>query len=132
MQSKERRNAQNAYMPPRERTNADVLPSAPTRASSTQFPHWAAKLRSVSKLYSAQMNASHFLFTFDLPLSPKKTEKKKRGGVGGGGEPDRGRGREEEERRGKMGGRRAPPPSLSISPLSLSLLFLLLSLEGET
>lgn len=91
MQSKEWRNAQNAYMPPRERTNADVLPSAPTRASSTQFPHWAAKLRSVSKLYSAQMNASHFLFTFDLPLSPKKTEKKKRGGGGrsqteGGGE----------------------------------------------
>lgn len=121
---------QNAYMPPRERTNADVLPSAPTRASSTKFPHWAAKVRSVSKLYSAQMNASHFLFTFDLPLSPKKTEKKKRGG--GGEKPDRLRGREEEERRGKMGGRRAPPPSLSISPLSLSLLFLLLSLEGET
>lgn len=89
MQSKEGRNVQNTYLPPRERTNADVLPSAPTCASSTKFPHSAAKLRSVSKLYSAQMNASHFLFTFDLPLSPKKTEKKKRGGrsqTEGGGE----------------------------------------------
>lgn len=31
--------------------------------------------------YDAQMNASHFLFTFDLPLSPKMTEQKEERGV---------------------------------------------------
>lgn len=118
MQSKEWRNVQNAYMPPRERTNADVLPSAPTRASSTKFPHWAAKLRSVSKLYSAQMNASHFLFTFDLPLSPKKTEKKKKEGGGGEARQREGeRGRREERKNG--GPASSSSFSLHISSLSL-------------
>lgn len=87
------------------------------------------------------MNARRFLFTFDLPLSPPKNDRAK--GLEGvekggerweeGGNPDRGKeggkkGRGEEKRRGW----RAPPPSPSISPLPLSLLFLLLSLGGET
>ena len=75
------------------------------------------------------MNASHFLFTFDLPLSPQKPEKKER--KGRGGEARQREGREGEERRGKMGGWRAPPPSLSISPLSLSPSFFSFCLSKE-
>lgn len=84
------------------------------------------------------MNASYFLFTFDLPLSPYKPEKKaiffKKKGVGWWG-ADRGSGGgrvgQKEQERGKMGGRGAPPLSFFISPLSLAP-FLLLSLEGRT
>ncbi|XP_054896070.1 uncharacterized protein LOC129366316 [Poeciliopsis prolifica] len=86
------------------------------------------------------MKASHFLFTFDLPLSPHKPdkkeknikkEKKERGeevvrGLQTGGETER-----TKEEKGKMGGREAPPLFSSISPLSLTP-FLLLPLEAGT
>lgn len=106
----------------------------PSPQSFTAFPNFITRTA----------NESHFLFTFDLPLSPpplrkkagerkRQKERKQERLVGGEVKPDgwgwRWGG---EERRGKMGGRRAPPPSLSISPLSLSFLFLLLSLAGGT
>lgn len=83
------------------------------------------------------MNTSHFLFTFDLPLSPKMTEQKEERGVKKkeregrrGGKPDRGRG-ERKERRGEKerknwgGVREGGQLLLLLSPylLSLSLYF---------
>lgn len=66
------------------------------------------------------MNVSHFLFTFDLPLSPQKPEKKERKGERGG-KPDRGRGEREKRGEEKWG---AGELLLLLSPylLSLSLL----------
>lgn len=105
----------------------------PPLGSRSFTPH-THKHTHVHKLfYDAQMNASHFLFTFDLPLSPKMTEQKEERGVKKregrrGGKPDRGRGKErkeEERRRGKTGGAGGGQLLLLLSPylLSLSLYF---------
>lgn len=62
------------------------------------------------KLYTVQIKASHFLFTFDLALSlPEALEGEKAVQK----RPDRGR----EVRRGKMGEHRSSSPALSLSPL---------------
>lgn len=113
------RTCRKTYMPPREHTRR----RRPAHIHFLQKSSLARQpnLHSISKLYSAHKNASHFLFTSDLPLSPKKTAKNEKKEKWGGA--DRGRGREVKERRGKMGGRQAPPPSLSPYLLSLSLSF---------
>lgn len=83
------------------------------------------------------MNTSHFLFTFDLPLSPKMTEqkeergvkKKERGKVGGEESQTEGGGKKGKKRREgeeKLGGvREGGQLLLLLSPylLSLSLYF---------
>lgn len=51
-------------------------PSAADPSLHSTHTHTQKKL-----FYDAQMNASHFLFTFDLPLSPKMTEQKEKRGV---------------------------------------------------
>jgi len=90
-------------------------PICPHTLSTKKFSPSAANpsLPFQTLRHTRQLNASLFLFTFDLPLSPQKSEKKEGKGEGGGARQREGRGEE------KMGGRRAPPPSLSISPLSL-------------
>lgn len=101
-----------------------------TRESTNKRPPIALRLKSslppqptlhsLSKTlqHTHRMNVSHFLLTFDLPLSPCNPEKrdwKRRG------EPDGGSGeRKKRGERKNWGGRRAPPLSPSISPLSLS------------
>lgn len=56
-----------------ERTNADALQPAHIHFH-LKFPPSASSFQTLWN--TRQMNATHFLFTFDLPLSPKNLEEK--------------------------------------------------------
>lgn len=75
----------------------------PTYASTKKFPPSAPNpsLAFQTLRRTRQMNASHFLFTFDLPLSPQKSEKKERKRGGEMGEKSQTEGGGERKKRGK-------------------------------
>lgn len=79
-------------------------PICPRTLSLRQFPPSAANpsLPFQTLQHTRQLNASHFLFTFDLPLSPRKPEKKE--GKGGGSQTEGGErgGREEKWGAGEL------------------------------